>query len=250
MEILEIPVLKKKEEEKRGGAVPPPFLLRTAGVQLAAGTPRIGGTGLWSLFWGMNGRGGLVAMALARLRSLIAMFSGGELAALTAAVLATLAIAVASFSQLLNAGGEQVRGWSFERREEAPSPVASAAEATRPDMSSLIGAMEGPSETKTDAPKAPAAETKKEETTQAPEPAAADPAAQVKEMVDAMVGESPRRLVAGSLGAGATGRSSGMELRDSLNSFNGVKSFGTLPAMKELGRLTPPVKSAARNPLS
>lgn len=243
MATIEIPVLRKKEEERRGGAVPPPFLLRTAGVRFAAGAPNVAGSGLRTLVWGLNGRGGLLAMAGLNLGGVISRFSSAELAALGTAVLATFVLGWLSLGQAVDRGSETRGGWAFESRPESPAPYATA-EPLRPPLGSLIAGTrlsEAPAaEIRAEAPPAPA------EPAPAPETAPAEPAVDTQAIVDSVVAQTKGRLVAGTLGRGAPGVASGASLRDSLNSFTGVKTFGTLPAMKELGRLTAPPKGASR----
>lgn len=243
MATIEIPVLRKKEEERRGGAVPPPLLFRTAGVRFAAGAPNVAGSGLRTLFWGLNGRGGLLALAGLNLGSAMSRFSAAELAALGTAVLAAFVLGWLGLAQALDRGPETVRGWAFESRPESPAPYA-AAEPMRPAPGSLIAGTrlseEPAAESRAEAPSVPS------EPAPAPEPASAEPAVDTQAIVDSVAAETKGRLVAGTLGRGAPGVASGASLRDSLNSFSNVKTFGTLPAMKELGRLTAPPKGASR----
>lgn len=243
MATIEIPVLRKREEERRGGAVPPPFLLKTAGVRFAVGAPNVAGSGLRTLIWGLNGRGGLLTMAGLNLGSAFSRFSAAELAALGTAVLATFVLGWLGLAQALDRGSETPRGWAFESRPESPAPYA-AAEPMRPPLGSLFAGTrrseEPAAENRAEAPPAPA------EPAPAPEPASAEPAVDTQAIVDSVAAETKGRLMAGTLGRGAPGVASGASLRDSLNSFKGVKAFGTLPAMKELGRLTAPPKGASR----
>lgn len=240
---VEIPVLKKKEEERRGGAVPPPFLLRTSGIQLVAGAPRVTGFGLGSLFWGLNGRGGLLALARVALQGMLAMFSRGELTVLGAAILATLALSVMGLSQAIDLKGERRQTWSFDARQDSPAPTTPF-DADRPALGTLIKADVAAQAQPAERPNAEAPAAKEEP--QAPEPAPGDSTAEAQAIVESVLARTPVKLVPGSLARGTSGRYSGEGLRDSVGSFMGTKSFGTLPPMKDLGRLTAAPKAAAR----
>ena len=230
---VEIPALRKKEEEERRGVgAPVGFLGRTTGVVLEAG-PSIPGAGFNSLFWGINGRGGLVALGRAIFGRL---FTPGELAFLAAGTLSLLALTVLGLSRYLNDGSDRATSRIAWEPQDPTNGFGVAGGLPREDMRPGVGDMVhlDTGEKASEAVKEAAAPVN-----EAPKAAAAEPQGEVKAESPEAPAVTPQipvgRLVGGNFGGSSNPRfSAGGGLRDSLAPMNGPKTFGNLPAMKEL----------------
>ena len=232
-----IPAFKRDEKERRGAGATGSFLGRATGIILEAG-PAAPGSGFNSLLWGLNGRGGLLALV----RVFFArFFSAGELALLSVGILSAAALTVFGLTRLLYEGANKPAApmvWQSEGPSNGLSSAGSrSGEDLRPSVGELVRL-----EDDAKAAAAPAARPALEDAPKAvgaePPPAAADPAGS-----EVQAAPAPRavvaKLIASSLGSAAASRFNGERLRDSLAAMNGPKTFGNLPPMRDLSRQAP-----------
>lgn len=244
----EIPQLRKKEGERKGGGVPPVFLSRGgAGVRLAAGQLGARSAGLSVVSSGIRARGFLGFVG----RVLGLHFTQAEAAGLSglvfisAALLGLVGMSVLEERLGREAGAGRPVFAAPPGAGEAAASGGAAEGFARPGVKDLIKDTPMPEA----APEEAATEDAPVET--APKEAAAPTeggqGGEAQGEVFREAGFERRVLETKPRLAGAAGgRFGGGELRDGLNSFGGVRSFGNLPPMKELGTAAAAAGAPAR----